>query len=106
MKKEILLLFLLVFMFSCNQNKTTEESLKKESFSFFKKNKIDTVDFKKRYYIKENKSIGYTHYILKYYKMIGKDSVIVWFTRDDEADYSIQTNDNFDKYYRSKDTIN
>lgn len=95
-----ILLLLFVFLFSCNENGVIQENLDNESCVFFKKHEIDTIGFKKIYYIREDKSVPYKHYILKYFKILDEDSIIIWFTRDDQADYFIQTNDNFRKYYK------
>lgn len=101
-KKIIFLSFLLILICSCEKNRNIEESLKKESLIFFKNNQIDTAGFQKEYYLKEDKIVGYRHYILKYYKTINQDSIIIWFTRDDEAKYFIQANHNFYKYIENQ----
>ncbi|WP_052911371.1 hypothetical protein [Riemerella anatipestifer] len=101
MKKIFFLFLLLILVVSCKKNRNIEESLKKESLIFLKKNQIDTIGYKKEYYLKEDKIVGYRHYILKYYKITNQDSIIIWFTRDDEAKYFIQANHNFYKYNKN-----
>ena len=41
------------------------------------------------------KGVSYTHYTLKYYKVIGKDTAIIYFSMDDSADYFIESNNYF-----------
>ncbi|MGM5631392.1 hypothetical protein O2K51_10860 [Apibacter raozihei] len=64
------------------------------------KKKIDVHNFKWKYYIRSNEKVGYKHYVLKYYNVINNDSLIIWFTLDDEAGYFVEGNDNFYKYVR------
>ena len=87
-------------MISCNENKIIEENLRKESYSFFKRKNINHHDFKTNFYIKSNKDIGYTHYVLKCYKILENDSLIIYFSRDDSAAYWIETNDLFKEHYK------
>lgn len=106
--KKIFYYFIVLFffiVFSCDQDKETKNILEKRSSNYFIKNKIDINKFKSDYYIVKKPNPKYEHYVLKYYRTLDKDSIIIWFTIDDEADYFVQTNDNFDKYYRNKDTI-
>ncbi|WP_185290879.1 hypothetical protein [Chryseobacterium lactis] len=103
MKSVIYFLIVLLSLVSCENEDRIKMNLEEYSLSVFERRKIDTVGFKKEYYIKENKSVPYKHYVLKYYKTIGKDSVIIWFTRDDKADYFIEENHNYYKYIKKRE---
>ena len=88
------LIILLFTLLSCESEKEIEGNLEKYSKHFIKENKIDLSDYKREFYI--TKGVSYTHYTLKYYKVIGKDTAIIYFSRDDTADYFIESNKYFD----------
>ncbi len=87
-------------LFSCEENKNIEDSLRKQSSDFFQKKNINQNDFKTEYYIVSNPKIGYTHYVLKCFQVIDNDSVIIYFSRDDTADYWIESNESFHELYK------
>ncbi|AZA52498.1 hypothetical protein [Chryseobacterium sp. G0201] len=101
MKKIFTYYIFLLFLYSCNKDTLIKNNLEKTSSDYFTKHKIDTTEFKSIYYIrsKSNDTVLHKHYVLKYYRLINKDSVIIWFSRDDEAEYFIDINDEFYKYY-------
>lgn len=89
-------LFLVIVFFiclSCDNEKEIERRLELYSEDFIKRKNISLKDYKREYYIIKGKD--YTHYTLKYYKIIERDTAIIWFSRDDTADYFIQSNDFF-----------
>ena len=85
---------MLFILLSCENEKKIESRLEVYSKLFIEKKKRDLSDYKKEYYI--TKGSDYTHYTLKYYKIIGKDTAIIYFSRDDTADYFIEANKYFD----------
>ena len=90
-----LLLYIILFiLLSCENEKKIEGRLEVYSKLFIEKKKIDLSDYKKEYYI--TKGSDYTHYTLKYYKIRGKDTASIYFSRDDTADYFIESNKYFD----------
>ena len=91
------ILFILLFLNSCNNDKANEKILIKRSKDYFIKKRININSFKSNYYFISNEKVGYKHYVLRYYKVIRNDSLIVWFTIDDNGDYFIQLNNNFYK---------
>lgn len=97
MKYFILILFTFFLFNSCENEQVIHSNLIKESAKFFKKRNIDSKNFNTQFYIK--KGDYYTHYVLKYYKVINNDSLIIYFTRDDTADYFMESNNNFSNYY-------
>ena len=76
---------------------------KKSSFrtgSFFSKKRLSKNEFQYKFYIRNGND--YTHYVLKCYKIKNNDSIIIYLTRDDTADYFIEVNNNFKKYQNHK----
>lgn len=92
---------ILLVLNSCNNDKANEIILTKRSKNYFAKKVIDTSGFKSDYYTVSNEKVGYKHYVLKYYKVIKKDSVTIWFTMDDNSDIFIEENENFYKYNKN-----
>lgn len=88
--------FILIILNSCSKNRSIENDLQKTSKKYFKDNNLLINDYKSDYYILETPV--YTHYILKYSRVYKKDTLLIYFSRDDEAKQFIEGNKNFYKY--------
>lgn len=88
------IIMLLLFLFSCKNDDDIKRGLEIYSDKFIKKKKIDVSGYKKEYSIVKGKD--YTHYYLTYYKIIEKDSSIIYFIRDEWGEYFIGANSYFD----------
>lgn len=91
------ILFSFVF-FSCQEENTIEKELKAESLSFFEQNNVDYQDLQSEYYIQQKQD--QTQYILKYYKVIGQDSLFIKFIKDETAKYWMEANQKFVHHYK------
>ena len=101
MKSVIYFLILLLSLASCENEDGIKKNLEEYSWSFFERNKIDRTKYKKHYFKTVNNKSGYTQYTILYYQKISKnDSITIYFTRDSEASYFIEGNDNFYKYIK------
>lgn len=95
---KIILPLLLLAALSCEKEEVAAKRLVDDySRDYFIRKKIDTTGYK-RYYKVRNYN-GYIMYSYIYYKLIGKnDSIVIYFTRDNDAEYFVDGNDNFFKY--------
>lgn len=101
MKNVICFLILLLSLASCENEDGIKKNLEEYSLSFFERNKIDITKYNKHYFKTINKKSNYTQYTILYYQQINKnDSITIYFTRDSEASYFIEGNDNFYKYIK------
>jgi hypothetical protein len=99
MKSVIYFLIILLSLGSCENEDRIKKNLEEYSLSFFEERKIDYDKYRKYYYKTNNQN--YIQYTLMYCKKINKnDSIIIYFTRDSEANYFIEGNDNFYKYHK------
>lgn len=96
----IFILFILFINFSCLEKEKIEKNLLLERDHFFQKKGLSKNEFQYKFYIRNGND--YTHYVLKCYKIKNNDSIIIYLTRDDTADYFIEVNDNFKKYQKHK----
>lgn len=88
-----------ITFYACKKEESkTEKELKAESLSFFKQNNVDYQDLQSEYYIHQKQD--HTHYILKYYKVIGQDSLFIKFSKDEKDKYWMEANQEFVQHYK------
>lgn len=90
MKPLLFNIILYMIVISCVDDTKKYKILKNRSDEFFIRKKIDIHKYTENFYIENEKE-----YVLRYHKIIGKDTAVIYFWIDSDSEYFIQANEVF-----------